>query len=212
MVIALFVIGYIGRYFHIDTQSFQRSLSKIPFIYSGLLFILLYVVVTFFIWLSKDVFKLVSAIAFGPYLSTLLIFLAETINAFILFHLARYLGRGYVEKKLQKMSKNLDERLSSLSFFWLLMFRGVPLIPFRFLDLGMGLTDISFKKYILAVILVSPVRILWVQYVLSGVGKSILDNPEALQKFLLSHKDLFLFSLLYFLLVILVFIKIKHKE
>lgn len=211
-IISLFLLGYLGKFFHIDTSTIQGLLSKIPFIYSGLLFILLYVIVTFFIWFSKDVFRLFAAISFGPYLSTILIYLAETINSFILFNLARYLGRGYLEKNLEKRFKNLDERLNKLSFFWLLMFRGVPLLPFRFLDLGVGLTNISFKKYLLAVILASPVRILWLQYILAGVGKSILDNPGALQEFFLAHKNLFVFSLLYFLFVIMVFIKIKHKE
>ena len=217
LLIFLFLLWYVGRHFPIDTETVQKSLLKFPLIYSGLLFILLYIAVTFFIWLAKDVFWLVGAISFGPYLSALFIFLAETINAFILFHLARYLGRGYVENKTQQERfKNLDERLSELSFPWLLMLRGVPLLPYRFLDLGMGLTSISFKKYLLVVILASPIRMLWVQSILAGVGKGILDNPSALPGFFLAHKNLFIFSLVYLLLVLLliimIFFKIKHKE
>ncbi len=210
-IIALGLIWYLGRFFHIDTQAIENSLRKFPIIYSGVIFIVLYVIVTFFIWFSKDVFRLMAAILFGSYLSTLFVWLAETINAFILFHLARYLGRGFVESSLKTNKRELDKKLANISFFWLFMFRFVPLVPFRFLDLGMGLTDISFRKYLLAVILGTPVRIFWVQYVLCGLGISILRRPYALTEYLLQNKTLFAFSFVYTLLVILVVLKIKAK-
>jgi uncharacterized membrane protein YdjX (TVP38/TMEM64 family) len=87
------------------------------------------------------------------------------------------------------------------------MFRAVPLIPFRFLDLACGLTGMPFKIYLIAVILGSPLRIFWVQYVLAGLGKSIFNNPYALVEYLLDNKILFMFSFIYLLLVILVAVK-----
>ncbi len=210
-IISLGLIWFMGRFFHIDTQAIEHSLRKFPVVYSGLIFIVLYCVVTFFIWLSKDVFRLTAAILFGSYLSTVFIWIAETVNAFILFHLARYLGRGFVENSLKDGKSELDKKLANISFFWLFMFRFTPLIPFRFLDLGMGLTSISFRKYLSVVILGSPLRIFWVQYVLCGVGKGIFDKPSALTGYLLQNKTLFVFSLVYALLVIVVALKIKAK-
>lgn len=211
-VIAIFLIWYLGRFFHIDAKAIETSLKRLPLFYSGFLFVIFYCLVTFFIWLSKDIFRFLAAVLFGAYLSTLFIWIAEIINAFILFYLARCLGRGFVENSLKGTSKNLDERLVRVNFFWLFLFRAVPLIPFRFLDLGAGLTRISFRKYLVAVILGSPLRIFWVQYVLSGVGKSIFNNPYALTEYLLQNKTLFVFSLAYLLLVILVVLKIKHRD
>lgn len=210
-IIALILIWYLGRFFHIDTQAIESSLRKFPVIYSGIIFIALYVIVTFFIWLSKDIFRFLAAVLFGAYFSTLFIWIAETINAFILFYLARSLGRGFAENILKANQKDLDRKLAQINFFWLFMFRSVPLIPFRFLDLTAGLTNISFKRYLLAVIFGSPVRIFWLQYVLCGVGKSIFSNPLALTEYLLQNKYIFIFSFIYLLLVILVTLKIKSK-
>jgi len=210
-IIALGLIWYSGRLLRIDTQPIEHSLKGFPVIYSGLIFVVLYVVVTFFVWLSKDLFRLTAAILFGSYLSTLFIWIAETANAFILFHLARYLGRGFVESSLKADKRGLDSKLANVNFFWIFMFRFAPLVPFRFLDLGMGLTSISFRKYLLAVILGSPVRIFWQQYVLCAVGRSILTNPAELTGYFLQNKTLFVLSLIYVLSVILVALKIKFK-
>lgn len=211
LLLGLVLLFFIGRFFHFDATSLQSYLKKFPLYYCGLIFVILYVIVTFFIWLSKDVFRFSAAILFGATLSTLLIWLAEMINAFILFYLARRLGREFVEDSLSAKFSHLDEKLGKTNFLWLFLFRSVPLIPFRFLDLGTGLTKISFRRYFLAVILGSPLRIFWVQYALAGVGEAIFKNPYALAEYLLANKPLFLFSLIYLALVVVVARKLKHK-
>ena len=213
LIIAILLLGFLGRYFHIDSDKIQEFLGKFPVLYAGVIFVVLYVVVTFFIWLSKDIFKLVCAVLFGAYISTLFIWIAEIINAYILFSLSRYLGRSFVEDSFKTPKfKNLDERLTKTNFFWLFMFRLVPLVPFRFLDLTIGLTNISFKKYLIAVVLGSPIRIFWVQYVLSGVGVGIFSKPYALVEYLMANKTLFGFSFIYLAMVILVAFKIKRRK
>lgn len=212
LIISLVLICYWGKFFHFDSEAMEASLKKSSLFYAGIIFVILYVVVTFFIWLSKDAFKFIGAVVFGAYLSTLFVFLAECINAIILFNLSRYLGRGFVEKNLKGKYNPLDKRLGGLNFLWLFLFRSAPLIPFRFLDLACGLTRISFKRYLWAVIFGSPLRIFWVQYVLAGVGKSIFRDLYALTEYLLENRPLFIFSLIYLVIVILVTLKIKHKE
>jgi uncharacterized membrane protein YdjX (TVP38/TMEM64 family) len=210
-IIALSLIWFLGTFFHIDSQEIEYSLRKFPLIYSGLIFIFLYVIVTFFIWLSKDVFRLAAAILFGGYLSTVFVCIAETINAFVLFYFARYFGRGFVESSLQRSRRGLDERLTNVNFFWLFMFRFVPFIPLRFLDLAVGLTNISFRRYLLVVILGSPLRILWVQYILANVGRGVLKDPLLLAEYISQDKTFLIFSFAYTLLIILVALKLKKK-
>jgi uncharacterized membrane protein YdjX (TVP38/TMEM64 family) len=212
LIVAIASIWYLGKYFSIDIEAIQGSLKKFPVFYSGIIFVILYCIVTFFIWLSKDLFKFISAVLFGAYLSTLLIWIAEIINAAILFYTARLLGRGFVKNSLRGRHNKLDEGLGNLSFFWLFIFRAVPLIPFRFLDLSLGLTSISFKRYLCAVILGSPLRIFWVQYILSQVGKSIFTDHAALVEFLISNKAVFILSFMYLILVIVVALKIRTKR
>lgn len=212
LIAVVFLLWYLGRFFPINTEAIENYLRRLPIFYSGIIFIILYCLVTFFIWLSKDLFRLIAALLFGAYYSTLLIWAAETINAFILFYLARFLGRAYVEDSLRVNKKYIDDRLAGVSFPWLFLFRAVPLIPFRFLDLGVGLTKVSFRRYIIAVILGSPLRIFWVQYVLCGVGKSVFSNPNALTEYLMQNKALFSFSLAYLVLVIVVAFKLKTQK
>jgi uncharacterized membrane protein YdjX (TVP38/TMEM64 family) len=170
------------------------------------------VVVTFFVWLSKDFFWLAGALLFGAVFSALLVWIAEIINAFILFYLARCLGRGYVERSLAERYRKLDGKLGDLSFIWLFIFRAAPLIPYRFMDLASGLTRMPFKRYLAAVILGSAFKIFWLQYVLAGVGKSVFDNPAVIIEYFLSNKTLLMLSLIYPIFVIAVWLKIKAKD
>ena len=212
LIIAIVLIWFLQRFFPVDVQAIEIFLKEIPSLYSGIVFVLLYCIVTFFIWLSKDVFRFIAAVIFGAWFSTLLILIAEIINAFILFYFSRSLGRSFVESALKERYDKLDERLGRVNFLWLFLFRAVPLVPFRFLDLYCGLTRITFRRYLSVVILGSPLRIFWVQYVLAGMGKSLFSNPYALVEFITSNKPVFIFSLIYLVLVIVVALKIKAKH
>jgi uncharacterized membrane protein YdjX (TVP38/TMEM64 family) len=210
---AIILIWYAGKYLRIDIGPIQEFLSKMPVLYSGIAYVVLYVIVTFFIFFSKDLFWLLGALLFGAYPSALLVYSAEIINAALLFHLARSLGRNFVENysKDKVKTKKIYEKLAHINFFWLCMMRFVPLIPYRFLDLGFGLTKISFRKYLIAVILGSPVKILWIQYILAGVGKSIFSTPDVFAEYLLHNKTLLIFSFWYVVLVIPLAIKLRQK-
>ncbi|MCX5706796.1 MAG: VTT domain-containing protein [Candidatus Omnitrophica bacterium] len=212
LIIGLLLFWYLGRYIPLNIPAIQSALSKFPLVLSSILYVVLYVVITFFIFFSKDFFWISGALLFGPFLSALLICIAETINAFILFYMARLLGRAYVEKQVSKKYQYLDAKLGRINFFWLFIFRAAPLIPYRFMDLAAGLTRISFKRYILAVILGSPVKIFWIQFILYAVGQSVVTHPAVLAEYFLSHKTFFLFSLVYIILMGLAVFKVSSKE
>jgi len=212
LIISLILLWYLGRFLRIDTEVLQKSLGRFPALYSGIVYVVLYVIVTFFVFFSKDIFWIEGALVYGPYLSTLLVYICEIINALILFHLARYLGRNFVEHYLKKKSGGLDDRLANINFFWLFIIRVVPLVPYRFLDLGAGLTRIHFRRYLIAVLLATPIRAFWVQYILAAIGKNIFNKPEVLVGYLLQNKALFIFSFIYLALVILAAFKLRHKS
>lgn len=212
LVVVLVLIWYLGRYFQFDFSALEGSLATFPLFLSALIYILLYVIVTFFIFFSKDLFWLSGAFLFGPYLSALFICIAEAINAFILFYLARFLGRSYVQDKLSSKHQYLDEKIGKVSLLWLFIFRAAPLVPYRFLDLSAGLTKIRFRKYLIAVILGSPIKTLWIQYILYSVGSSVLTDPAVLRDYFLNNKPLLLFSFIYIILVVLVIIKMRKRE
>ncbi|MBU1998727.1 MAG: VTT domain-containing protein [Candidatus Omnitrophota bacterium] len=185
--------------------------SEIPLFFQGFFFVLFYCFTSFFLWLAKDLMKIAGVFIFGPWWSSFYIFIAEIINACVLFYFARYLGRGFVEQKAKGRFKGLDERIAKSNFFWLLLLRAAPLVPFRFLDLAAGLTGIHFRKYLFAVISGSPLRILWVQIVLYGVGEGVF-NYRLLSEYFIRHPSIFLWSFLYILLIIPVVLKFGFKE
>lgn len=211
-VIIIILLMVIGNFFHIDIERLQISLLKFPVLASGIIFVILYVVITFFIWLSKDIFRITAALLFGPFISTVFVFIAELINAFILFNFSRFFGRGFVEEHLKGNFKNLDEKLAQSNFAWLFIFRAVPLIPFRFMDLACGLTKISLRKYIIVSALGSAPRIFWLQYILAAIGKGILTKPQATINYLMLDRTAFIFTLVYLALIIVVVIKLRIKN
>lgn len=212
LVAGLIFFWYLSRFFNIDISGFENSLLGLPLILSAFLYVLLYVSVTFFVFFSKDLFWFMGALLFGPFLSGILISFSEIINAAVLFHISRFLGRGYVENKLSGRYSRLDEGLKKLNLFWLIAFRAAPLVPYRFLDLAAGLTGIRFRKYILAVALGTPIKIFWIQYIISVTGKSILNDPSVLAEYLLNNKPLFFFSFIYIILLILVILKVTKRK
>jgi len=106
----------------------------------------------------------------------------------------------------------LGQTLDKINFSWLFLFRAVPLIPFRFLDLSAGLTRVGFAKYITAVISGSLPRIFWLQYILAGVGRAVIREPGLLIRYLTENKAAYFFSLIYLVLMVVMVIAIKRKK
>jgi uncharacterized membrane protein YdjX (TVP38/TMEM64 family) len=211
LIIGLLLLMILGRYLHIDFPALQQTLRKLPFFLSGTVFVILYVLLTFFIWFSKDILRIMAAVVFGAYFSTFLVWIAEIVNGCILFLLARRLGRDFVAGALKVRHERLDDTLSKTSFFWLFMLRATPLVPFRFFDLGCGLTALSFRKYLSVIVMGSLPRIFWLQYVLAGVGIGLLKNPQAILDYLSANPKGFIFTFIYLVLVCVVAWKMKKK-
>lgn len=212
LVLVLFFLStwLIGKSIHIDLDYYKTLLLSFPILYSGMIFIGLYVAVTFFVWLAKDIFKVIGAVLFGPVFSSLFIFIAEIINASILFNLSRLLGRNFVKDKLSGGFENLDKNIGRFGFWGIFVLRIVPLVPYRFLDIATGLTKISFSQYILAVILGSPVRIFWLQFILSVLGENVFKNPSLIIDYFNSHPAILVFSFIYATASFILAISIKR--
>ncbi len=174
----IFVCWFIGRFIQVDFKDYKDFILQFPVSVSGLVFVVLYVAVTLFVWLAKDWFKIIGAVVYGAYVSTFLIWIAEIINAVLLFSLSRRLGRELVEEKVKGKLRVMGTLSERNNFGTIFILRLIHLIPFRFLDLGCGLTKIPLRQYLLIVVLASPLPIFFIQFVLAGVGESILNNPS----------------------------------
>lgn len=120
LVLILFFSWFLGKASHINTDYLHNLLFKFPLVYSGLIYIILYVVLSFFIWFAKDILRATAALLFGAYLSTLFVYLSEMINAAILFNLSRFLGRDFVGRYCKGNVLNFDKKIERIGFFWIL--------------------------------------------------------------------------------------------
>lgn len=202
IIFLFFLTLFFKKEYFVWENKLKEYINAIPPIYSWIIFIGLYVLGGVVIWYLKDILKLVGAIAYGVYISTLLIYISEIIDCIILFYFSRKMGKEYMEAQLKGKFKNLYQKLGNINFVILILLRAIILIPYRVLDISMGLTNISFKKYFLAVILGSLPRIFIVQFfviVLRGVS----FDMQAFRDYANSNPHIFLFSFIYTILVII---------
>jgi len=212
-LISLFLVTWVlGRFFSIDINYYRKFLTQFPLWYSAIIYVSLYVLISFFIWVAKDIFKVVGALIFGAYLSALFVWLAEMINALLLFNLARVLGRDFVRNTLGEGTAKLDKKMRRFGFWGILSLRIIPLVPFRFLDVLAGLTGIRFRDYFLAALLGSPLRIFWIQYIMVAVGESVFKRPQVLTEYLLQNRFILSLSFVYFISVIILGIVLRRPE
>ncbi|OGX43164.1 MAG: hypothetical protein A3G91_01340 [Omnitrophica WOR_2 bacterium RIFCSPLOWO2_12_FULL_50_9] len=207
--VLLFLI--IGRFFHIDERWCKSLLTETPLAVSGIIFIVLYVVLTSLIWLGpKDFFRITAALIYGAYVSTLLVYISEVINAFIFFTFSRKLGRGFVESRLRGKMRHIDETTADTSFWWIFAMR-LFIVPFRFLDMGCGLSKISFAKYFSIVLIATPFRLFLFQYLLT-LGFETVRNPSKLAEHFLENPWVLWMNFLYLVGAATVLFFLRRKK
>ena len=173
----LMVCWAAGQQYDINLEEVQQKFQGYSLSASGVIFIGTYVVLTNLIWFGpKDILRTAAALIFGGTISTVFVVIGEMINAVILFHLSRFFGREFVERRLGDKKKNLDKITRSRSALGVFTVRINLLIPIRFTDLGYGLTGISFGRYFIPAALALIPRVFWQQYFLATGGVAVLET------------------------------------
>lgn len=219
ILLVLILLGgfFLIKFLNIDIEHYRENLASYPLTVSGPIFILLYVLVTFFMWFGTiDIFRLSASILFGAYWGTLFVWIAELINAFNLFYLSRKLGQEYVMERFHIKQKRIDQAQGGSSVLSIFALRFNPLVPFRVMDLAYGLTRVEFKTYFAGIVISSLIRIFWLQLILAGVGANVFKDMPAVMDYLQRNPLIIIFSAVYFLCVIILSIvalvvKIRKK-
>lgn len=210
----LVLCWYLGRIFKLDAETLREYFAGFPVVLSGLIFVAIYVATTTFIWLGpKDVLRISSAIFFGGPVSAVYVTIGELVNAFVMFHLSRSLGREYVVEKFKGKAREIDQMGRDHSALGMMAWRINPLIPFRLMDLGYGLTNTPFHKYITMIAAITFVRVLWLQMILAGIGTAILSDMSAIYDYMSGNLQVIQISAVYFLAVLITTIAaLVHKR
>lgn len=89
---------------------------------------------------------------FGVAVGTIIVSFASTLGATAAFLLGRTLMRDWVQEKVARNHKfhALDEKVRQQGFKIVLLLRLSPVFPFNLLNYALGLTQVSFRDYVLA--------------------------------------------------------------
>ncbi|MGB5444216.1 MAG: dihydrolipoyl dehydrogenase [Psychromonas sp.] len=116
---------------------------------ASILYFLLYIVATALSVPGATILTLIGAALFGFWWSVLFVSFASTIGATLAFLFSRYLLKDWVQAKFGRKLQALNQGIEKDGAFYLLTLRLIPIFPFFVINLLMGLTPISTKKYYL---------------------------------------------------------------
>lgn len=110
-------------------------------------YFIVYVAVTSLSIPAATVLTLLGSAIFGFFYALLLVSFASTIGATFAFLISRYFLRDLVHQRYQKKLAIVNEGIERDGAFYLFSLRLIPVVPFFFINLSMGLTKMPLKKY-----------------------------------------------------------------
>jgi uncharacterized membrane protein YdjX (TVP38/TMEM64 family) len=133
-------------------------------VFGPIVYILAFLVGTI-IFIPGNLFAIASGLLFGLVSGFIYTGIAEVLGAILLFLIARYLARNMVEKYLRKHPKffEIDKLVSKKGKKVMILLRLVPL-PYTFLCYLFGISEVSFKEYVIALSVIFPKLFLVVYY------------------------------------------------
>jgi dihydrolipoamide dehydrogenase len=145
-LVAAFFAFDLHRYFSLDFFKSQQAainarVAQQP-LASGLVFFLIYVLVTGLSLPGAAVMTLIAGAVFGLLWGTVIVSFASTIGATLAFLASRFLLRDWVQAKFGNRLRPVNEGVAKEGAFYLFALRLVPAIPFFAINLLMGLTPI----------------------------------------------------------------------
>jgi uncharacterized membrane protein YdjX (TVP38/TMEM64 family) len=213
LILAIF-LGLIASFFVLDGpnyltlagfHTYKMSLLTYVeehFVISILFAVSLYIVAVALSLPGAAFLSLLMGFVFGRWLGWLLLVIAATIGAVLVFWLARYLFYEWAKLKLQHVSatQKIMRSFERHSLQYLLFLRLVPLFPFWLVNLTMAMTTIKTKQYAIGTLL----GILPGSFVFANLGQSLASIERLDQVF--SSELLIAFALLGLLMLVPVFV------
>lgn len=141
-------------------------------------FTLAYIVLAGTSFPGATLLTLAGGAVFGFWFGMLTVCIGSTVGATVAFWIARFLFRDFFEARFSDQLEIVDKGMEKEGWFYLLTLRLVPLFPFFAVNILMGLTKISTRKYFL----VSAFGMLpgTAVYVAAGVKISSLESASGL--------------------------------
>jgi len=127
------------------------------------------------------ILSLTMGFVFGRWVGTVLVVLAATLGATIVFLAARYIFADAARKRLGALGEKINAGFTKNAFSYLLFLRLVPAFPFFLVNLAPALTSIPLRTYVAATFL----GIIPGTFVFVNLGQTLgrIDSLEGLVTF-----------------------------
>ncbi len=160
----------------------------IPFLHSpsgALMFVFLYILWIVLLlpglWLT-----MAAGLLYGPWLGTIVVFLGAFFGAELVFFLSRTLFRDFAQGQVSKFPKLflLGKAVSREGLKLIFLSRLSPVLPFSFLNLAYGLSEVTLRDYTIGLIGILPGTILYcclgaIAGDLSNFKNVLLENSDS---------------------------------
>lgn len=121
--------------------------------FASLCFVIVYSLKPIVFIVPASLLSIAAGNIFGPYIALLLSMISCFFAGTLAFVLARYFGRGFVERMLKGKIMTLDENIEKHGFKIMLLMRLSFVFPYDALSYGGGLTKMKYKDFILGTLL-----------------------------------------------------------
>ena len=150
ILLGLFLVYYNWVFIHnLEIEGVVEFIREKSYI-SVILYLGIYAIKPLLLIIPTNMVALVGGGLFGPIKGFIFTMIGFTISGTIAFYLARVLGRDFVAGILRKRFNKLENMMQESGFKYLFILRLPPVIPYDPLSYACGLTNISYKDFILA--------------------------------------------------------------
>ncbi|MDE0092631.1 MAG: TVP38/TMEM64 family protein [Oligoflexia bacterium] len=154
-IVLLFILFFyfdLNRYFSMDFFLNEKKRLFALYENSPVLFIFAYFCVYVFCATinipGAALLTLIAGFIFDFLVGSLVVSLGSTVGATFSFLISRFLIKDFIQKKLARYLKTINDGFKKDGFFYLLSLRLIPVFPFFLVNLLMGVSSISSRQFI----------------------------------------------------------------
>ncbi|MGL5417690.1 MAG: TVP38/TMEM64 family protein [Clostridium sp.] len=143
-------------------------------IYAMIVIIIIFILKPIFVIIPNSLIAVIDGFIFGYFKGFVITLIGYFITSTVGFYLARFLGKGFIESIVGNKLNNIEKKLKKNQFIIILSLRLIPILPLGPLNYACGLTNVPYKKFIIATLIgVVPEIICYI-----SLGKNV-DRPTS---------------------------------
>ena len=163
-LVALAALIVIGRRLGAYVPQFAQWVDSLG-VWGPLVFMVGYALATV-AFIPGSLLTLAAGAIFGLGRGTVFVFVGAMVGSAMAFLVARYLARSAIEQRLESRPRftAIDEAVAKEGRKIVFLLRLSPIFPYNLLNYALGLTNVSFRDYVIASLGMLPGTFLYVYY------------------------------------------------